>query len=258
MSVHIVQSGRGVARPLVLGFLVGANLDTRLRDAFGPDPCIMTDSTGGPKGPRLGELVAFARRFAGFERVSRLALIGYSAGCQRVRAMYLDGVRADAYLLVDGTHANLPPEGWQIAWLRDIAAEARAGRVLLVATHTLQTYVERLYPPSSRFASTIRVLRMATGFDLDDAGPLHAPLVTRQGQLWVFSYASGTADAPAHVAQHDYALPMLAATHVGPWLARPSSATQASSSRSGGSGGLGLGLGLLAAGALLNTGRKKG
>src|SRR5262245_7511554 len=97
--------------------------------------------------------------------VSKLALIGYSAGCQRVRAFSVAGVRADAYLLADGTHASWPPEDWQIAWLKELANEARAGEILVVATHTLQTYMEAL-PDGKAFACTLRVLREATGMAL--------------------------------------------------------------------------------------------
>jgi len=251
VSLRLVQRGQGTVRPLVLGFLVGGNVDAALRKAFGPDACILAD--GAAQGQMLAELVAFARQHAGLEGVSRLALIGYSAGCQRVRALYRAGVRADAYLLVDGTHASLPPEDWQIAWLRELAAEAKTGRNLVVATHTLQTYVERLKAPYVPYSSTLRVLRLATGFDLDDAGPLDVPLVTRQGELWVYSFASAQADAPAHAAQHNVALPLLATRHLGPWLARPSSA-QPTKMDAASSTGMGLAL-LVLAGVLL-TGKR--
>jgi hypothetical protein len=88
----------------------------------------------------------------------------------------LAGVSASAYLLVDGTHASWPPAEWQIAWLRELATEARQGRVLMVATHTLQSYSEKL-PPGRAFSSTGRVLRAATGWPLDHAGPLDMPEV---------------------------------------------------------------------------------
>ena len=198
MALRLVQAGKGHPRPLVLAFLVGADLDPKLRAAFGPRPCIIAD--GLAKGPMMGELLEFAHRQAGVREVSRVGLIGYSAGCQRVRALYMSGVRASAYLLADGTHASWPPEEWQIGWLRDLATEARAGRILLVATHTMQAYTERL-PKGRVFCSTARVLRMATGWPLDRVGPLDAPAVTREGALYVYSYASADIDAPAHAAQ---------------------------------------------------------
>jgi hypothetical protein len=165
----------------------------------------------------MHDVLEFAYRTAGLRHVSRLALIGYSAGCQRVRALRLAGVSASAYLLVDGTHANWPPAEWQIAWLRELATEARHGRILVVATHTLQTYTEKL-PPGRAFASTVRVLRAATAWPLDRAGPLDRPAVTGDGALWVYSYASAEADAPAHAAQLVRVVPELCARHLGPWL----------------------------------------
>ncbi|MDI1444698.1 hypothetical protein [Polyangium sp. 6x1] len=202
---------------MVLAFLVGGDLDPRLRAAFGPQACVVAD--GVAKGPMMGELLEFAHRQAGVRKVSRVALIGYSAGCQRVRALYLSGVRASAYLLADGTHASWPPEEWQIGWLRGIASEARAGRALLVATHTMQAYTERL-PKGRAFCSTARVLRIATGWPLDRAGPLDAPAVTTEGALYVYSYASADIDAPAHAAQLVRVVPELSARHLGPWLAQ--------------------------------------
>jgi hypothetical protein len=49
-------------------FLVGGDLDQRLREAFGPGPCIVAD--GSAKGAEgIGELLEFAHRHAGLERV---------------------------------------------------------------------------------------------------------------------------------------------------------------------------------------------
>ena len=198
----------------MLGFLLGMDIDPKLRAAFGSGPCIVAD--GEAKGAELAEVLDFAHRHAGLERVSRLALIGYSAGCQRVRALRVAGVEASAYLLADGTHASWPPEEWQIAWLRELAEEARAGRILVVATHTLQTYTEQLEPRKA-FACTLRVLREATGMALDRAETVDAPVVSRDGELWVYSYASGVIDAPAHAAQHRRVVPEMCERHLGPW-----------------------------------------
>jgi hypothetical protein len=185
MALRMVQVGRGKSRPLVVGYMVFPSVDARLRSAFGPDPCIiMVDSD---TGSTLWQAFEMAFSTAGIEVISRLGLIGFSAGCQRIRSLDRDeDVRAHAYLLVDGTHASLPPEASEITWLQQAAAEARAGQSLLVASHTLQTYVEDL-PPAERFASTIRVLRLATGFSLDEAGPLEAPRIAQSGNLWVYS-----------------------------------------------------------------------
>lgn len=215
MALRLVQLGQGDPRPLVLAFLVSGELDPKLRAAFGPRCCIVAD--GVAKGPMMAEILDFAYRHANLRHVSRLALIGYSAGCQRVRALCLEGVEADAYLLADGTHASLPPETSQIEWLRRLVDDARAGRILVVATHTMQSYTEQL-PVGKAFCSTVTVLRMATGWELERAGPPDSPVVTNQGALWVYSYASAPIDAPAHATQLVRVVPELAARHLGPWV----------------------------------------
>jgi hypothetical protein len=43
-------------------------------------------------------------------------------------------------------------------------------------------------------------------------------MVTRQGALWVYSYASAKADVAAHAAQCSRVLPEMCARHLGPWL----------------------------------------
>jgi len=243
MALRMVQKGQGKSRPLVMGFLAFPSVDARLRSAFGPGPCIIMDDSD--TGSELWQVFEMAFSQAGIEVISKLALIGFSAGCQKIRSLYRDdGVRAHAYLLVDGTHASLPPKPNEIEWLQQLATEARAGQSLLVASHTLQTYVEDL-PLNERFASTIRVLRTATGFNLDEAGPLEAPRITQSGGLWVYSYASQKIDAKAHVDQHEWALPALAAAHLAPTLTGQTYVPAEPTKK-----GDGLGLALLAAGVL--------
>jgi len=227
MTLRVVQPGAGgPRRPLMLFFLWWAGLDAKTRAAFGPGPCIVADDSA--KGAEtLPEIAEFAHKAAGLQHISALGLAGYSAGCQRVRALRRAGAEASAYLLLDGTHASWPPEAWQIDWLRDIADQARRGRVLVVASHTYQTYTEELTRPLTPFASTVTVLRKATGFALERGGQPEAPRVSRDGQLWVYSYASAKADAKAHSYQAMFAGPKLATNHVGPWLNNPEHPRQA-------------------------------
>ena len=144
-----------------------------------------------------------------------------------MRKLRIDGANADAYLLSDGTHASWPPQEWQIAWLRDLAAQARKGKVLVVASHTWQTYTEKLTPPLTPFASTVTVLRQATGFPLERGGSPEAPVISRDGQLWVYSYATKDADMKAHSYQAMVVQPKLAVQHVAPWLLNGPQPTQA-------------------------------
>ena len=163
MALRLVQEGKGDPRPLVLGFFLGSDQDMYLPITVGERACLILDDSA--TGPALPELLEFAYRQAHLRQVSDLALIGYSAGCQRVRSLRLAGANASAYILVDGPHASWPPQEWQIDWLRDLANQARQGRVLLVASHTQQTYCEEL-PKDQAFSSSWPVLQMATGWRL--------------------------------------------------------------------------------------------
>lgn len=221
MTLHVVQSGQGTSRPLVACF--GPMAAAALPKLLGPAACIVFDPDGHGS-ETMPQIVDFAARHAGFGAVSATGLVGFSIGCSRVRALRVAGASAGAYLLVDGTHANWPPQPWQIAWLRDLADLARGGKLLLVASHTYQTYTEKI--PRSPFASTVTVLRQATGFPLAQGGPPSAPIVSRDpltgpptSGLWVYSYASKEADYEAHKHQGGPALHALAAAHLAPWLA---------------------------------------
>lgn len=183
----------------------------------GEKACLILDDSA--TGPALPQLLEFAYKQAKLRNVSELALIGYSAGCRRVRELRLAGANASAYILVDGTHASMPPQQWQIDWLRDLANQARQGRILVVASHTRQTYMEQL-SDGQAYSSTWRVLQMATGWPLNKGGTIENPAVTKQGELWVYSYTSAKTDPAAHSVQYSQ-LPVFCSAHLGPWLSRP-------------------------------------
>lgn len=226
MALSLVQRGSGTARPLVAAF--GPMTVAKLPKTLGPAPCVVADPD--PKGDgteTIAQIVDFAARTAGVTHFAATALIGFSIGCKRVRQLRISGATAGAYLLLDGTHANYPPQPWQIAWLQDLATQARHGQILLVASHTYQTYVEKMSHP---FAASVTVLRRATGFPLAAGGPPDAPLVSRDPSngpttsgLWVYSYASNETDYEAHKHQGGPVAHRLAARHLVPWIAALSS-----------------------------------
>jgi hypothetical protein len=231
MALSLLQRGTGPARPLVAAF--GPMTVAKLPKTLGPVPCIVADPD--PKGEgaeTIAQIVDFAAKQAGVGHFGATALIGFSIGCKRVRQLRIGGATAGAYLLVDGTHANWPPLPWQIEWLQALAADARAGRILLVASHTYQTYVEKMAHP---FAASVTVLRQATGFPLTAGGPPDAPVVSRNplngpmsSGLWVYSYASKEADYEAHKHQGGPVAHQLAARHLAPWIASLSFSAPAS------------------------------
>ncbi|WP_437550819.1 peptidoglycan-binding protein [Sorangium sp. So ce367] len=220
--MRIVQIGSGEPRDLVVCYLVGPHVDAAVREALGPAPCVIAYGTGKPA-EGLDAVIAAARDRLHISRIGRVVLAGYSLGCSGVRARLLEQAQATsaiaALVLVDGTHASKPPVAWQIDVWRDAFARARRGELLVVATHTQQSYVERLEPPETPFLSTATVLRQATEWPLDAAGPIDAPVVRRDGQLFIYSYASKPIDAEAHIAQQRRVFPWVLNQHVRPWLA---------------------------------------
>lgn len=219
--MRIVQIGSGEPRELVVCYLVGAHMDSALRDALGPAPCVVAYGTGKPADD-LDETVAAVRDQISVSQIGRIVLVGYSLGCSGVRARLLEGAQAEsalaALVLIDGTHASKPPASWQLDVWREAFARAREGKLLVVATHTQQSYVEDLRPPETPFLSTATVLRQVTEWPLDVAGPIEAPAVRHEGQLWIYSYASKRIDAQAHILQQREVLPRVLRQHVRPLL----------------------------------------
>lgn len=216
--LRLVQSGEGAQRAVVLVFLVDKVLDNALRESLGPKPCIVADNTSGGL-DTFQELIRFAHRSAGTFEVDGTVLVGYSAGCQRVRALllapYEKSFEPIAVVCADGTHASLPAAPWQIEVWKKLAARARTSSFTFAASHTFNTYVETdLKAP---YMATVSVLCRATGFALDHGGPVDAPIlspVDPQGRLFVYSYASSRCDRDAHEKQGNRALPMMLKKHV--------------------------------------------
>lgn len=142
-----VQAGKpgGV---LVLVFHVGAAMDARVKAATGPDATIVNYTAsrkgaysaigargdGGAQLPTLDAAIA-ALAPAG---ASAVVLVGFSAGCQALRA-YATDPRWTAMLAVDGIHSSAPPEASQIdPWRAAIASivEHPEKRRALFATYS--------------------------------------------------------------------------------------------------------------------------
>lgn len=205
---------QGTSSDLVFIWLVGQHLDVALRTALGPGPTIVTfgDAEGMPPNVVASKL--------GMARVRSLVLCGYSAGCQAVRSTLRTGTLPIAdrigIVAIDGTHASMPAEPWQLDVWRHAAEQARRGEKLFVATCTAQVYTENL-PPGQRFLSTLSVLRQAVDASLV---PLTPPDERHEGDLHVYAYASKAIDKDAHIEQQRETLPTLLARHVRPWLER--------------------------------------
>lgn len=211
---------QGTSADLVILWLVGSHIDGALRAALGPRPTIVAfdDAQGLPPS-------AVALRL-GVSRVQSLVVCGYSAGCQAVRAALRSGALPIADRLgvvaIDGAHASMPPEPWQLDVWRHLAAQARKRERLFVATCTAQVYTESL-PPAQRFMSTLSVLRQAVEPSLV---PLTPPDERHEGDLHVYAHASKAIDKDAHIDQQRVVLPAVLAKHVRPWLERAADVTR--------------------------------
>jgi hypothetical protein len=196
----------------VILYLVGAQVDDDVRMALGPAPAIAAfdDARGGALDATV-ERVACAVGAA----IDDVVLVGYSAGCQAVRRELVAGGDPSAVVTIDGTHATLPPEGWQIEIWQKLARRARHGERLWVATCTQNTYVETDLPKDKRYAAAVSVLRRATGFALE---PAPDPAGEHEGALHVYAFASSSMDHDAHVAQQRVVMPEMLRRYVRPWL----------------------------------------
>lgn len=221
MTARVISLGAGDGRALVVMYLVPSahepgrpSLDDQIREAL-PGACVIAfaDADGEP----LRVTQERARQLGW--TVGPTILGGYSAGCLRgVRRRLLEGAAPAGVVAIDGPHASMPPTAWQLDHWRAHFEAARAGRELFVATHTLQTYVERL-PGQQRYQATVTTLRQITGWPLADAGPLPLGVEHVDGDAHVHSYASAEIDGAAHSAQLLTVLPEMLRRHVASWLA---------------------------------------
>jgi hypothetical protein len=141
------------------------------------------------------------------EARGRVVLVGYSAGCQGLRAALLGPIpHPEAVVTIDGTHSSWPPLAQHVALWRGLAGEARRGeRMWLATTLGAHRYTEQI-PGGKAYASTATVLELALDLPTD---ALRQPLGLDEGALHVRSYPSAAMDAPAHAAQVREVLPAL-------------------------------------------------
>ena len=195
MKFRAVAKGPG---PVCVLFLVGSHMDPALRSALPGWAIVATDESG--VGVTRAELDR-ARALVGTVG-AELALVGFSAGCQGVRALLEAGVRPSHVATFDGTHDSIPPS--HLGTWRELAAEARAGQAVWVGTCTQMTYVERIpVGQPGRATSTRHVLEQACGVSLPPGTEVH------EGGLHLVSYPSADVDKAAHIAQQRDVMPAL-------------------------------------------------
>ncbi len=216
MSLALLQKGTDGALVVCTGPMPKDDepwgLPRSALEALGPRPCVVACNARGVE--TMDTIMAFAEETTG-RRLWLAALVGFSAGCQKVRALWLAGAGARAVVLADGLHAHNPPDPSQLAYARAIVGRARRGTQLTIVLHT---YIET----KPDITSTVAMARAITGW------PLLMPRLgqtvrRREGRLtapgeWpglvVYSTGSGPYDRPAHEAQALRVLPVALAAHV--------------------------------------------
>lgn len=206
MTWQLVQRPASPTSPLVALYHVGQGVYPRLR-AAAPGAGIVARSTR-LLGAQPSDIAA-ARARAGCGPEAPIIVGGWSAGCQSVRSLLLAGLEVDAVLAIDGTSGPWPlPDGAaEVRVWRDLARRARERQLRAVLSCTQQTYTEQL-PRATKpgdqgpYASTLTVLRRATGLDLQPGDDV------TEGGLRVISTPSARIDAAAHIAEQNETLPM--------------------------------------------------
>ena len=218
MPFHLAQHGRA---PLVVGYLIDADdrpgqppSVARLMCEALPHAAIIT-TVEAPIHPTWTDLET-AGVAAGWRPNESVILVGYSAGCQPVRQHVLDGRPLRGVIVIDGTHASLPPAAWQVSVWKALADRAALCEGLFVATCTQQLYVEHLAQPESLpFMATRHVLERVLGEALPPGTEID------RGDLHVRSYPSANVDKAAHIAQAREVLPDMLRRFVAPLYPPP-------------------------------------
>ena len=195
---------------LVILYLVGSHLDERVRSCLPRATIVVFDDAKGLSPSEVAKSLGM--------NVRSLVVIGFSAGCQAVRSAIV-GAEFPPHerlgiVAVDGTHASLPAEKWQVAVWRKLGEEARRGEKLCVATCSNNVYTARLASP---FMPTLHVMRQAFEPNLFPATPPHE---IHARDLHLYAYDSAECDKDAHARQQIEVLPMVLEKHVRLWLKR--------------------------------------
>lgn len=219
-GVRTIQEGRGTHRMVVMLYLLEPSMDQVIRAALGPNPCILARSDDGTDVTVPPQVTVFAAALRIGFKLDGVVL----AGCAGVRSV-LKGHMLDEHIrglvLCDGVHTSMPPKHAELELWRPWFDLAKKGKVTVAASHTYQTYMERLDESAPPYASTVTVLRALTGLPLHE--PRHVFDRRQVGSLIVESMRSTPSDTKAHQRQQSDVLPELLHAFIRPLVEKPSS-----------------------------------
>lgn len=209
MTLRLVQAPESPTSAVVIVYHSGAS-DGALR-AAAPGACIgvetgpgfshFYDQLGPGHATPLPQAIEQLRSLAGLASFapSRTILCGWSEGCQAIRSQLQAGERPDACVAADGTHSASSFPAEHIAAWKAYASGAKAGDGAFFAS------CSAIVPGT--YASTRATIERITGFSLNVAGPVSAPVPYSEGQCVVYVCTGDT--AADHIDQGQIMLPRM-------------------------------------------------
>ena len=235
---RVVQTGKGVSRPLVVVYHLTAGLDSVLTNAVHPNTAIL-NFTGAPFSkayrryssgmkPFL-QLFVWARDRLKCEDFSPVVIVGFSEGCGAIYTKLLspmsDGYIPRGVIAVDGIHSSRPlnPFEWNAwtglctlcgtVWADGMPSQSPIHGGMGQLLHgskwdplkpVFEASCSQITPPN--FSGVREVLEKVTGWDLSP-GTYDSPHIIDSGNVSMWSFP-GT-DKVAHQFQAKQALPRL-------------------------------------------------
>jgi hypothetical protein len=223
---------------MVILYHLSAALDDAVMKALGPDPLIVNITEpafdGKYKHPKSIESVDVRVRTmldstpgsAGADyTLNRVCLVGFSEGCQAIRAHLYTGAQPWGVVLIDGAHSSWPSaaEAFEILPYRLAFLRGMTGSHLFVGTHSGLTYVETLPKP---YASTRTTLARITKMEMGEGEP-DIQIVGKAAYIYSYGIVSkaeaaelGMTDTwkASHIKQARKVLPLVLQADVAPRL----------------------------------------
>lgn len=215
--MRLVQKG---SKGLAIGWLIGAQCDPDLRKVLPDWSIVMSEQA--PVTVTSSDLES-ARKLAGVDADTPVILVGFSAGCQTVRAAIVSGIVKTLVgcAVFDGTSGQTPaPLPWQILVWAQLSELARQGKFIFVGTCTEMTYTKAIPPgqPGSGWP-TRYILETATDFVLEPGSAI------QDGTLYLEAFQSSDCDKEAHIRQQREVMPTYLAKAFSGDLPEPFQAT---------------------------------
>lgn len=187
---------------LAIGWLIGSQCDSDLRKSLHESNIVMSEQS--PLTVTIVD-IQVARKLSGVSEDIPIILIGFSAGCQSVRACLLGNVveKLAGVAVFDGTHGAVPPLDWQINVWKNIAVKARNKELIFIATCSNMNYTKKIpIGQPGRATPTREILESVLNVTLNPDSE-----VFQDGLIFAKCYPSKSLDKEAHIYQQRVVMP---------------------------------------------------